>query len=312
VAWLKAADEVTLRAAFWPAERGGRGTVLLATGRSEFIEKYYPVIARFHALDFNIAAFDWRGQGLSDRLIEDRLPGYVDSFDSYQRDVDTMLAEIDRRGWGARVVLVGHSMGGCAIIRRLAMPVRDFHAAILTAPMLGLRFPVLAVPALRAVSWSLSHWEVGKRRISPRKVQTAADWPFENNVLTTNRAEFERYAALVRNHPSLALGGVTWAWLSAAFREMRELRALPPGAVNEPTLLFSAADDRLVSNAAIDAFAARNPQVEHVRLADSQHEPFVEQEPVRAVLWREIEGFLDKVAPARAPGQEQRNHRLSP
>ena len=299
--WLKAADEVTLRAAFWRAggeERdAARGTVLLATGRSEFIEKYYPVIARFASLGFHVAAFDWRGQGLSDRLIEDRLPGYIDSFESYQRDLDTMLAEIDRRGRGGKTVLVGHSMGGCALIRRLVQPERDFHAAILTAPMLGLRFPTLAVPALRAVSWSLSHWQVGKWRISPRKVTTAADWPFENNVLTGNREEFERYASLVRDHPVLALGGVTWAWLAAAFREMRFLRALPPDSVTEPTLLFSAAVDRLVSNDAIDELLAKNPRIEHVRLEDSRHEPFVEVEPVRAVLWAEIGRFLDRVAP---------------
>jgi len=305
VVWLKAADEVTLRAAFWRvganagtgAEMAARGTVLLATGRSEFIEKYYPVIQGFLSLGFDVAAFDWRGQGLSDRLIEDRLPGYVDSFDSYQRDLDTMLAEIDRRGMGERVVLVGHSMGGCAIIRRLSMPERDFHAAILTAPMLGLCFPTLAAPALRALSWSFSHWRVGKWRVSPSRVRTAADWPFEGNVLTSNPAEFKRYAALARTYPQLALGGVTWAWLAAAFREMRSLRQLPHGAVDEPTLLFSAADDRLVSNGAIDDFAAKNPHVEHVRLSDSRHEPFVELEPVRAELWREIGAFLDRVAP---------------
>lgn len=298
VAWLKAPDEVTLRAGFWSAGAGARGTVLLATGRSEFIEKYYPVIEGFLALECNVVAFDWRGQGLSDRLIADRLPGYVDSFDSYQRDVDTVVAEIIRRGWGARLVMVGHSMGGCAIIRRLARPARPFHATILTAPMLGLKFPPLVLPALRALSWSLSHWEIGKRRISPNQPRTAADWPFENNVLTNNRAEFDRYAALVRDHPPLALGGVTWAWLAAAFREMRALRRLPAGIVREPTLVFSAEDERLVSNDAIKVFVSRNPLTTHIHLRDSRHEPFVELAPVQAVLWHEIGRFLDRVLAA--------------
>ena len=294
VVWLKTADEVTLRAAFWCASARSRGTVLLATGRSEFIEKYYRVIARFHALGFHVAAFDWRGQGLSDRLIADRLPGYVDSFESYQRDLDTLIAEIDRRGMGRRIVIVGHSMGGCAVIRRLAQPGRDFHAAILTAPMLGLKFPKLAWPAIRAASWSLAHWEIGKWRTSPRKVRTAADWPYENNVLTHDREEFERYAGLVRDNPALALGGVTWAWLDAAFREMRLLRRLPAGSVSEPTLLFSAADEGLVSNDAIDTFVAREPSVEHVHLENSRHEPFMETAAVKDALWYAIEGFLDR------------------
>ncbi len=295
--WLRTADDITLRAAFWRAEGSGRGTVLLATGRSEFIEKYYRVIARFRALGFDVAAFDWRGQGLSDRLIEDRLHGYVDSFDSYQRDIDTLIAELGRRGWGEKLILVGHSMGGCALIRRLAQPQRDCHAAILTAPMLGLRFPTLVTPALRALSWGLARGATGKWRISPGEVKTAADWPFENNVLTSDREEFERYAALVRNNPILGLGGATWSWLAAAFRDIRALRGLPDDAVSEPTLLFSAGADQLVSNEAIDAFVARNRAVTHIRIPGSRHEPFMETEAVRAILWEEIERFLDRMVP---------------
>ncbi len=295
--WLKTADDITLRAAFWRAERPGRGTILLATGRSEFIEKYYRVIAQFLALGFDVAGFDWRGQGMSDRLIEDPLSGHVDSFSSYQRDLDTMIAEVDRRGWGERLILVGHSMGGCALSRRLTLPGRDFHAAILTAPMLGLKFPGLVSPVLRVVSRILSHWKTGKWRISPRPVQTAADWPFENNVLTSNREEFERYAGLVRANPQLGLGGATWSWLSAAFREVRALREMPQSAVKEPTLLFSAGADQLVSNGAIDAFVAKNPQIRHIRIPNSRHEPFMETEAIKTVLWQEIEAFLAQVAP---------------
>ncbi len=292
---------MTLRAALWRADdadgRAVRGTILLCNGRSEFIEKYYPTIARFRDFGFDVLTLDWRGQGLSDRLIEDRMPGYVDTFDSYQRDLDAALAEIDRRGLGGRIIFVGHSMGGCALVRRLADPAREFHAAILTAPMLGLMMPTLARPALRAVSWSLAHWELGKRRISPREVTTVADWTFEDNVLTHNRAEFERYAALVRNHPDLALGGVTWAWMDAAIREIRALSGLPENAIREPMLIFSAEDEAIVSNEAIDALVACNAMVTLVHLQGSRHEPFIEEPPVQAVLWREIEDFLDRVAP---------------
>jgi lysophospholipase len=155
----------------------------------------------------------------------------------------------------------------------------------------------MARPALRAASWSLSHWELGKRRISPREVSTVADWTFEDNVLTNNRAEFERYAALVRDYPDLALGGVTWAWMDAAMREMRALADLPDNAISEPMLIFSAEEEAVVSNEAIDALVARNAMVTLVHLQDCRHEPFVEEPAVQAVLWREIETFLDRVAP---------------
>ena len=50
-----------------PPERP-RGTVVLLTGRGEFIEKYATeVVGELLERGFAVVALDWRGQGLSDR-----------------------------------------------------------------------------------------------------------------------------------------------------------------------------------------------------------------------------------------------------
>ena len=55
-----------LRVAFWNLE-SNKGTIILQSGRTEFIEKYYEVISEFIDRGYAVAMMDWRGQGLSSR-----------------------------------------------------------------------------------------------------------------------------------------------------------------------------------------------------------------------------------------------------
>lgn len=64
-----------IRAAIW--DEGTRGTVLIFTGRTEYIEKYGRVISLLVERGFSVATLDWRGQGLSERPLGDRMKGHV-------------------------------------------------------------------------------------------------------------------------------------------------------------------------------------------------------------------------------------------
>ena len=73
--WIRCADGVAIRTARWPAlTPRPLGTICLFHGRSEFIEKYFEIVRDLRARGFAVATFDWRGQGGSDRLIEDPAP----------------------------------------------------------------------------------------------------------------------------------------------------------------------------------------------------------------------------------------------
>ena len=66
--------EDQLRIAFWNME-STKGTIILQSGRTEFIEKYYEVIEEFVSRGFAVAMMDWRGQGLSSRAATDKRLG---------------------------------------------------------------------------------------------------------------------------------------------------------------------------------------------------------------------------------------------
>src|ERR1700694_1956475 len=80
-------DGAELRFARWDATRmPRRGTVCLFGGRTEFIEKYFEVIADLRRRGFAVATMDWRGQGGSGRMLRNPNKGHVGP-----------LAEFDRR-----------------------------------------------------------------------------------------------------------------------------------------------------------------------------------------------------------------------
>ena len=68
--FLRMADGVRLRLACFPASgEKASGTVLMLAGFTEFIEKGLESIAALQQRGFGVVTFDWRGQGLSDRLL---------------------------------------------------------------------------------------------------------------------------------------------------------------------------------------------------------------------------------------------------
>ena len=66
--FYKAADNLSIRHGRWRTDRAQKsGTVILLTGRREFMEKYADIIAELNQRGFDVYSLDWRGQGLSGR-----------------------------------------------------------------------------------------------------------------------------------------------------------------------------------------------------------------------------------------------------
>src|SRR5262245_318799 len=91
---LKTSDGVTLRFARWAPPPGRKGTVCLFQGRAEFIEKYFETVRDLRSRGFAVAMLDWRGQGLSQRMLKNPRKGYVRNFNQYQIDLETFVNEI--------------------------------------------------------------------------------------------------------------------------------------------------------------------------------------------------------------------------
>lgn len=281
-AWLTAADGVRIRAAHWPNAIGTRplGTVLLFTGRTEYVEKYGPAARYFTALGYSFATLDWRGQGLSDHAFADRRLGHVDDFAEYQRDIAALLAWAQQRGLPRPFFLVAHSMGGCIGLRALHLGL-DVAAVAFSGPMWGIKMAPWAKP----VAWLTSHAAVVPavaRVLAPgtSRAHTVEVNPFEGNDLTTDRMMWDFLRLQIAQHPDLALGGPTLGWLRAALAETRALTALAPPAVAALTCLGS--HDRIVEAAPIRRLMEHWPGGRLDIMEGAEHEIMMERTEVRS------------------------------
>jgi lysophospholipase len=221
--WLKPGT-MRIRAAWWKA--GDKGTVFLLPGRTECIEKYGRAAGDLVQRGFSVITIDWRGQGLADRALADRLSGHVGDFAEYQEDLDALLAEARRAELPGPFFLMAHSMGGCIGLRAL-MRGLPFRAAVFSAPMWGIAMaawlrPVAQMMTALAVPLGFSG------RYSPTTGPEAylLQVPFEGNVLTTDREMWAYMRDQVQAVPDFALGGPSLAWLRAALAECAALATL--------------------------------------------------------------------------------------
>lgn len=290
--WIRAADGVRLRAALFPAT-SPRGSVLLSSGRTEFIEKYGEVIGELVGRGFSVLTHDWRGQGLSDRLLPDRLKGHARSFDDFVADHRLLLDRFEARLPGPRIG-VSHSMGGCLTALALAGGERRLDAAIFSAPMFGIAGEHIAL--IRLLVWCLT-----KLGASPHFAPSGARDPFaatfEGNALTHDRARFERTHAMMLEHRELGLGPVTWGWIESAFVSMTWLdRALERGAVGLPVTVVAAGQEHLVDIRRERRFAELVSGARYVEIPHALHEILMETDEIREIFWAEFDALALKVS----------------
>ena len=291
--WFSGAGGARLRATLFPVASAARGSVVLSPGRTEPIEKYFEVAAELTARGFVVLAHDWRGQGLSQRLLPDRLKGHAVGYADFLADHAALIAAYEAqlpRPW----VAVSHSMGGCLTALALAEGERRFAAAVLSAPMFGIRTPF---PRPVDVMLATTFCALGQgANVPPGIPVTAAPAAFEANALTHDRRRYDRNNAQVDACPDLALGPPTWGWLDFAFRATRELKTGPGAPRAEvPVVVVAAGQDRLVNNRDARMVTARFPNGRFVEVAGAYHEILQETDDIRAVFWREFDELVARL-----------------
>ena len=296
--WFTGADGARLRAALFPAKGAVRGSIILSGGRTEAIEKYFETIEDLTGRGYVVLTHDWRGQGLSHRELKDRLAGHASGYQAFLTDYRALLAAYEARlpkPWFA----IGHSMGGCLTLLALAHgEASRFEGAILSAPMLGLQtggIPLIMARALAAFNVAMGR--AGRFARGPGPAET-----FENNVLTHDRARYERGKAQILAAPDLALGGPTWGWLDFAFRATAYLsQGGNLKRVTIPVVIVSAEQDKLVDNGAQRAVAKNLPHGEFINVPGAYHEILMETDTMRNIFLRALDALLGKPASAPAP-----------
>ena len=296
--WL-ACVSARLRYALWNASGTARGTVLVLTGRGEFIEKYATeIVEELLQRGFAVIALDWRGQGLSDRPLPEHDAGHIDRFETYIADLQLFLETIVAPTARGPVLALCHSMGGHILLRSLAEHgPGPLAGAVITSPMTGLhreaflRSVLMLMPELPAVE---HRYLFGTGPF----IFLARD--FAANHVTHDERRYRFTEAWFKADPRLSLGGPTVGWARQAARSMRA--SLAPGyleRIASPVLLMTAGQDLIIDPASHGPVVARIKQAEHLIIADARHEIMMETDDIRARFWQAFDRFAPKVFPGK-------------
>ena len=283
-----------LRFAKWmpPKDTDTRGTVVLAHGLSEHIEKYYEVVDNLVQRGLAVAMADWLGHGGSDKCPAERkedFAAYDEGFASFmQQQVIGMMP--------SPIVGIGHSMGGCLVCCAARDHPEWFAGCVLSSPMLG----------VKAVEQSRFLVHVGKglakmpdmvrKKVNERK-------KFDGRF-TSDKTRYERHQKMLSENPSLAPRYDFVHWfnsMNARISAMREKGWY--SSITTPMLILVAGDETLVDNAAAIAAASEIQNVELEIINEAWHELLMEKDTIQIVAWSKIDEFLDIHAPPKIPAK---------
>lgn len=295
--WIEGRGGIKVRVLTAPATRTpARGSVIVAPGRTEFIEKYFEVIGELQQRGFAVLCIDWRGQGLSGREVENSVKGHFVSFDDPVNDLATALKLFADKLPRPHIGLA-HSMGGAILLRAMQTRRVELDGAAFSAPMWGIAS--LNKFAKRYASFMTS---VGAGGMFAPRVDTR--WkrePFKNNPVTNDQVRHARCQDLISQEPRLALAGPTLGWVAAAGGVMEAI-AQPSACAHlrVPILVATAADELLVENASHDRVVSGLPDAVHITIQGAKHEILMEKDEVRAQFWAAFDALAARVAPLNA------------
>lgn len=293
--FLDVGDDTSIRHAYWAAE-SPKGSIILLPGFSEFIEKYVEVADDLNARGYAVHCVDWRSQGLSSRSVNDTHKVHIEGFDQYLSDLHRLIQVVIRADAPKPIYMVAHSMGGHIALRYLHDHPHAISGAILSAPMVEINFTT----AMKVLAHLLTRimpligmndsYVVGSKRYGPHRQV------FEGNRLTSDEYRFSAAHAEVAANPDLAIGGPTYAWLSAAMRSCRILNGSGfPEAIKTPIWIAGAGADSVVSTAAQERFAAKAPSVSFHPIEGSRHEILMERDEIRDQFFELFERFVSEI-----------------
>ncbi len=304
--WYRGAGGLRLRLGFWQPARPARGTVFVSPGRSEPIEKYYDLVGDLLERDFCVVVHDWRGQGLSARLLPDRLKCHARTADEFLDDYQRLLDSFEDRApkpW----VMLAHSMGAALNLATLIKGEPRITGALFTNPMLRVK---TGKHALWAVNFQ-TNWQVNHGRGTdyvPELFDDPFEHTFENDALTHDQTRYETWREQLFACPHLAVGTPTWGWLSFALKLGEGLlkdKNKVAKKLKTPMTFVCSGDDHIVHKSSSKMFVRKLGKAQYVEIPGAEHEILIEAEEYRREALKEFDTLTDYVAP-RLVGQQGR------
>lgn len=283
-------DDISIKyAVFFTPEH--QKNLVIVQGRSESYLKYQEISYDFFQQGYNIFLLDHRGQGLSDRMLENPHKGYVSSFDDYAEDLHTFISVhvLPYCEHQQKPYLLAHSMG-CAISSLyLAKYAKYIQAAVFLSPMFAIHTGAIPDKVADGLIYGASLLE---KRFAKEAWYFPGQKdhyfkPFEQNRLSHSEVRYQLFRELYQQHEQLKLGGVTIQWLKLAHEIKNKIFSQLTN-FKLPLLVLQAGADKIVDNQVQNEFCQRLNELypelsppEPITIEGAWHELLFEQDKYR-------------------------------
>lgn len=279
-----------------PKVTSSKTALIILGGRAEFLEKYREVIFDLRSLDLAIYSYDHRGQGLSDRLLEDQRKGYVERFTDYVEDLRIFLEQVVGQGQRhQQILMLAHSMGApIATLFHHSNP-EVLSALLFTSPMFGINSAPLTTSVAEWIAALMVRSGQGKTYIFGRGAEIY-NQRYANNPLTSSHERFAYNLQLLEENPQLALGSPSFNWLNESYCWTRKIRnlSLEQSGRAVPILLLQAEHERVVTASAQKEFLKNNPSCDFQMITGARHELLMEADTIRDGVLEIVKEFFRK------------------
>lgn len=290
VGYLQARDGVLLRSAVFAPETPARGTIVLMTGYSEYIEKYFETVTDLTTLGYCVALPEWRGHGLSEGQGKEPTRLHLTDLDVNLRDLEDrwerLVAPLPKPHLG-----LAHSMGGQISLRAVQSHPEWLEALAQSAPMHGIALPAPVRLMLRSV---MALYGLMGKSDSWNPFVPPSEHPVEaeSNQVTFDLKRFRRGEKIIMQEPRLQINGASLGWMGAAFKAMQDSQK-PAflSTISTPLYIGTAEQEVLVDNGAHD-YVLRHVQNGHGDFyPNARHELLMEKNATRKAFLNNIEAF---------------------
>jgi lysophospholipase len=264
--------------------------VVVVPGRAEPFLNYCELVYDLRDTGYDFYLMDHRGQGFSERLLDDPYKGYVESFMDYVDDLESFMDTVVQLSRYERKFVVAHSMGGGIATRYAELYGRDLTGLVLSAPMHQIDTSPFSEAIARLISGAATVAQNGTEYAAGQEPPDP-DPTFEEDVYTHSEARFVAKVRIKELHPELTVAGATYRWVSEALAATATIRA-DAQHLTLPVLLFQAGDDRIVDNGGQDEVCSKAPHCTKTHLPGAYHEILQERDSVRDVALKAIRELL--------------------
>lgn len=269
-----------------------RASVVICHGFCEFFAKYHELAYYLYKAGYSIFFMEQRGHGYSTRAdLDDESKVYVRSFDEYVSDLHGFVEDIvKKKSTTGRLVLFGHSMGGCISSLYEEKYPGDFETVILSSPMHKMSYG--GKPewmAVLAVLYS-KLFRKGKEYAPGQRSFNPENWFARSSALSFARWNYVQ--ELRRAHREYRTFGGTYAWTAAAIKASKK-SVRNAGKIEKPVLLIESGLDTMVNNGAHYIFAKKAKQVGIQSFPASKHEAFNAEKEERESFYKAVFEWLE-------------------